>query len=160
MKLNRDCFTAMVFLALSVALFIATYYLPPPMFNQLAASTWPRLILIPLAILSVILLIQSQLSDEEPSNPMAGVLEWVSDNRRPFMCFALFFGFLVSMPVLGMLLGGMLYVFLTLSVLGGWTRGRLIQNAAIASISVIGMWFVFNVMLGVLLPEGTILRLN
>ena len=63
------------------------------------------------------------------------------------------------MPVLGMLLGGLAYVFLTLSVLGGWEPRRLILHAAISLLFVVGMWAIFTQALGVFLPEGIILRL-
>ena len=157
MTLNRDFFVAVFFLALVAVMYAATYSLPEPMFNQLASWTWPRVILIPLGILSVVLLIQSQASGEEAVS-FASLTAWLGDNVNPFICFLLFFGFLYLMPVLGMLLGGLAYVFLTLCVLGGWKPRQLAIHAGIAAVFVISMWAIFSLALGVLLPEGTLLR--
>ncbi|MEM6635566.1 MAG: tripartite tricarboxylate transporter TctB family protein [Pseudomonadota bacterium] len=159
MVINKDFFTALMFLVLCVGMYAATYQLPEPMFGQLASSTWPRLILVPLGLLSVVLLIQSQ-SQPAVARPGRSLLVWMSDNRRPFVCFLLFFLFLLSMPVLGMLLGGVAYVFLTLCVLGGWAPKQLALHGAIAVVMVVGMWAIFNLGLGVILPEGMLLRLR
>lgn len=157
MSLNRDFFVAVFFLALSVGMYILSYSLPEPMFNQLASWTWPRAILIPMGILSIVMLIQSQLSGED-SVDFRDLLEWTRENKNPFICFVLFFVFLLTMPVLGMLLGGLAYVFLTLSVLGGWQPKQLATHAVISIVFVCGMWAVFSLALGVVLPEGIILR--
>jgi len=158
MTLNRDFFVAIFFLVLCAVMYAATFSLPEPMFKQLASSTWPRVILIPLAFLSLILLIQSQTSGGS-SAPANSLGKWFTENINPFICFALFFGFLLLMPVLGMLFGGLIYVFLTLCVLGGWSPRLLALHGAISGVFVVGMWAVFSLALGVLLPEGTILRL-
>lgn len=158
MTLNRDFFVAVFFLALVAVMYTATYSLPEPMFNQLASWTWPRIILVPLGILSVVLLIQSQTSGDAAVK-VSDFTGWLRGNINPFLCFALFFGFLYLMPILGMLLGGLAYVFLTLSVLGGWGPRQIALHAGIAAVFVIGMWAIFSLALGVVLPEGTILRL-
>ncbi len=158
MTANRDFFVALFFLVLCGVMFVSTFQLPEPMFGQMSSALWPRTILIPLALLSFVLLIRSQRGDEADEGPRRGFREWLAYYRNPIICFALFFLFLASMPVLGMLLGGLLYVFLTLSVLGGWGPRRLALHAAITFIFVVGMWAVFTQLLGVFLPEGTILR--
>ena len=48
----------------------------------------------------------------------------------------------------------MLFVFLLLNALGGWSPRLLLVHAAIAVVSVGGVWSVFNYGLGVLLPAG------
>lgn len=80
------------------------------------------------------------------------------ENVNPFLCFGLFLGFLLTLRTLGMLLGGLAYVFLTLGVLGGWRPRQLVLHAAISVVFVAGMWAIFSFALGVVLPEGTILR--
>ncbi|MEX3007471.1 tripartite tricarboxylate transporter TctB family protein [Hoeflea sp. TYP-13] len=157
MSLNRDFFVALFFLVLSGVMFVATFQLPPPMFGQMSSALWPRTILIPLAILSFVLLIisQRQSADKEPRRSLR---EWLVYYKNPILCFGLFFLFLVTMPVLGMLIGGLAYVFLTLSVLGGWSPRKLGLHAVITAIFVVGMWAVFTQLLGVFLPEGTLLR--
>lgn len=157
MTLNRDFFVAVFFLVLVAVMYAATYSLPEPMFNQLASWTWPRIILVPLGALSIVLLVQSQTSGLEAAT-VSDLKGWFKDNTNPFLCFALFFGFLYLMPLLGMLLGGLLYVFLTLCVLGGWQPRQMVVHIAISAVFVIGMWSIFSLALGVVLPEGTILR--
>lgn len=157
MTLNRDFFVAVFFLVLSLGMYAVTYTLPEPMFNQLASWTWPRIILAPLGFLALILLVQSQKADDKAVS-FSSLRQWCVDNTNPFICFLLFFGFLFFMPVLGMLIGGVIYVFLTLSVLGGWTLRHIGLHAAISVVFVFGMWAIFSLALGVLLPEGTILK--
>ncbi|MBO6894820.1 MAG: tripartite tricarboxylate transporter TctB family protein [Roseibium sp.] len=156
MSLNRDAFVAVFFLLLCAVMFVASFDLPPPMFGQMSPALWPRIILVPLALLSVLLLFQSQRNPAD--NEKTSFSDWIEFNKRPFVCFVLFFLFLVTMPVAGMLLGGLAYVFLTLSVLGGWKPRQLGLHAVISAVFVIGMWAVFTQALGVLLPEGEILR--
>ncbi|CTQ55582.1 Tripartite tricarboxylate transporter TctB family protein [Roseibium album] len=156
MTLNRDAFVAVFFLLLCAVMFVASMDLPPPMFGQLSSALWPRLILVPLALLSAALLYQSQRAPQKTERKTVG--QWLEFNRNPFICFALFFLFLVTMPIAGMLLGGLAYVFLTLNVLGGWKPRQLALHAMISAVSVVSMWAVFTQLLGVLLPEGEILR--
>lgn len=158
MSFNRDFFVALFFLVLSGVMFVATFQLPPPMFGQMTPALWPRTILIPLAILSFVLLVISQRNSARDEAPRRSFGEWLTYYKNPLWCFTLFFLFLITMPVLGMLIGGLAYVFLTLSVLGGWAPRQLGLHAVIAGIFVIGMWAIFTQLLGVFLPEGTILR--
>lgn len=157
MQLSRDAVIAIFLLGLCGVMYSATLDLPPPMFGQLSSALWPRMILSALALMSFILLIQSQLA-EKTERRRRGVLEWLVYYRSPIVCFALFFVFLITLPVLGMLIGGLLYVFLTLSVLGGWKPRQLVLHSLIALFFVVGMWAVFTQLLGVFLPEGTILK--
>jgi len=157
MTVNRDFFVAVFFFVLSAVMFVASYWLPEPMFGQLPSWTWPRVILVPLGFLSLILVMQSQRGGQERVE-LSELGRWFKENVNPFICFGLFFGFLYLMPVLGMLLGGLIYVFLTLSVLGGWKPRQLVLHAGISVFFVFGMWAVFSLALGVVLPEGTILR--
>ncbi len=157
MSLNRDAYTALVLLVICGVFFHATLDLNPPMFGQLSSALWPRMILAPLALLSLALLFKSQRSDAAASD--VGLIDWFRDNSNPIICFVLFFLFILTMPLLGMLLGGLAYVFLTLSVLGGWEPRRLVSHVAISLFFVVGMWAIFTQALGVFLPEGVILRL-
>ena len=158
MSFNRDFFVALFFLVLSGVMFVATFQLPPPMFGQMSPAVWPRTILIPLAMLSLVLLLVSQRQPADEGKAWRGFGDWLRYYKNPLLCFGLFFLFLVTMPVLGMLLGGLAYVFLTLSVLGGWSPRQLGLHALITAVFVIGMWVIFTQLLGVFLPEGTLLR--
>lgn len=161
MSLNRDALIAVFFLLLCGTMFIATLSLPEAMFNQMSPALWPRIILAPLTFLSALLLIQSQRSPAgETAEERPDFGDWLRSYANPILCFVLFFLFLATMPVLGMLLGGLLYVFLTLCTLGGWQVKQMMLHAAISTFFVISMWAVFTFLLGVFLPEGMILRVH
>jgi hypothetical protein len=57
---------------------------------------------------------------------------------------------------LGSLIGGVLFVFTLMGVLGGWSPKHILQHAALALISVGGMWAIFTYGLEVILPPGEI----
>lgn len=158
MKLNRDTATALCLLLICGVMLVNTFQMPAPMFNQLPATLWPRLILVPLAILSLLLLIRAQVAEGQDDGPGRSLSEWFAFYRNPIGCFALFFAFLASMPILGMLIGGLIYVFVTLCFLGGWQPKLLVQHALISVLCVVGMWAIFTQLLGVFLPEGILLR--
>ena len=58
-----------------------------------------------------------------------------------------------------MLIGGMAFVFLMLSFLGGWQTKQLITHGLVSVVFVGAMWAIFTFVLGVILPEGEILQL-
>jgi len=82
---------------------------------------------------------------------------WARRYRNPAICFGLFFLFLASLPYLGMLIGGTLFVFLALTCLGGHSPRALAAHAAIAAATIGGMWAIFTFALRVFLPPGVIL---
>jgi hypothetical protein len=57
-----------------------------------------------------------------------------------------------------MLIGGVLFVFGLLTLLGGFSYKLLIKHFSISIISVGFMWIIFTFGLKVMLPEGEILR--
>jgi hypothetical protein len=158
MTFNKDTATAICLLLLCGGLLVETFQMPPPMFGQMPATLWPRLILVPLAILSLAMLIRAQVTDSGSEAPGRGLSTWFSYYLNPIVCFALFFVFLLTMPFFGMLIGGLSYVFLTLSFLGGWQPKQMLQHGAVSVVFVVGMWAIFTQLLGVFLPEGVLLR--
>ncbi len=114
-----------------------------------------------LSLLSAIYLVQSlrrgPAPEDQPGPARApGPIGWILYWRNPLWCFALFFAYLVTLPTLGSLIGGVLFVFTLMGVLGGWSARNLMQHAALALISVGGMWSIFTYGLGVILPPGEI----
>ncbi|GBF25785.1 hypothetical protein MnTg02_00819 [bacterium MnTg02] len=160
-RINRDVVVAVVLLLICGIFFWASFDIRQPDYGSLKPSTWPRAILAVLALLSLIYLAQSlkggedqaEIDDDKPRD----VRGWFSYWRNIFWCFALFFAYLASIPMLGMLISGVLFVFLLLSVLGGWTWRNVILHAGVALLTVGGMWSLFTFGLGVLLPPGEIL---
>ena len=86
-----------------------------------------------------------------------GIRGWVLYWRNPLWCFFLFFLYLLSLPVLGMLIGGVSFVYVLMGVLGGWDCNKPITHAAFALGTIGAMWCLFTFGLGVLLPPGMIL---
>ncbi len=160
-RLNRDAVIAIVLLMACGILFWSTFSIRTPDYGQLKSSTWPRVVLGVLSLLSTIYLVQSlrrgpasedQLGPARAPGPIGWILSW----RNPLWCFTLFFAYLVTLPFLGSLIGGVLFVFTLMGVLGGWSARNLMQHAALALISVGGMWSIFTYGLGVILPPGEI----
>jgi len=70
-------------------------------------------------------------------------------------CFCFF---LSTLDYLGMLLGGIAFVFGLLTFLGGFSLNLIIRHFVISVLSIGFMWMVFTFGLRVMLPEGEILR--
>ncbi len=165
-RLNRDAVIAIVLLMACGILFWSTFSIRVPDYGQLKPSTWPRVVLAALALLSVIYLVQSlrhgpapgdeYLEETEGAARKPGLLGWIAYWRNPIWCFGLFFLYLWTLPVLGSLIGGVLFVFTLMGVLGGWRPVALAQHAALALLTVGGMWTLFTYGLGVILPTGEI----
>lgn len=160
---NRDTIVA-VFLLLGCGVLLrASFDIREPDYGQLSPATWPRVVIAVLALLSFIYLIQSIKAGPSLSSPRAlderapgagGVFGFISYWRNVLWCFALYFAYLWTLPQLGMLVGGVSFVFFLLNALGGWQPRLLLLHAVIALISVGGMWSLFTYGLGVILPGG------
>jgi hypothetical protein len=162
MRLNRDTIVAIILLAICGVLWQQSFEIREPGYAQMSPAVWPRVVLGVLTLLSLAYLIQSvaQGPDAPPEEPGAGPLGiagFVSHWRNVLWCFALFLAYLVAMPVLGMLIGGVLFVFLLLNALGGWSPRLLALHGVIALASIGGMWSLFTFGLNVFLPTGTLL---
>ncbi|MFQ5566953.1 MAG: tripartite tricarboxylate transporter TctB family protein [Paracoccaceae bacterium] len=135
----------------------ATFDIREPDYGQLSPAAWPRTVVGVLTFLSLIYLAQSirqGVLAQPVEKTRRSLGEWIAHWRNVFWVFALFLAYLVTLPWLGMLVGGLAFVFLLLNALGGWSPRRLALHAAIAGVSVGGMWSVFTFGLGVLLPRG------
>jgi len=122
------------------------------------SNVWPRIVLILFFIFSLVYLVQSlkEKTDTEPKKKIGGIKGWISANRNIIWCFSLFALFLLSLPYLGMLIGGGLFVFASLTCMGkNKIRSHLI-NLAIAVVSMGIMWALFTFGLNVMLPQGSI----
>ncbi len=165
-RLNRDAVIASVLL-MACGIFVwSTFSIRVPDYGQLKPSTWPRVVLGVLTLLSAIYLVQSLRRGPAPEGDAdsyeggparaRGPIGWILYWRNPLWCFGLFFAYLATLPYLGSLIGGVLFVFTLMGVLGGWSARNLMQHAALALISVGGMWSIFTYGLGVILPPGEV----
>ena len=156
-RVNRDTVAAILLLVGCGVLLNASFDIREPDYGQLSPAAWPRAIVGILTFLSLIYLVQSIRRGVPPApaeKVTLGLGQWIAHWRNVFWVFALFLAYLLALPWLGMLVGGMAFVFLLLSALGGWSPGKLALHAVIAAISVGGMWSIFTFGLGVLLPRG------
>ncbi|MEK9680083.1 MAG: tripartite tricarboxylate transporter TctB family protein [Rhodospirillaceae bacterium] len=159
MSLNRDVFVGIFLLVICGAFFYASFDIQKPLFGQMSSALWPRIVLTPLTILSLIFLIKSAMTTEPVREARGGPKGWLGYYKNPIIIFLLFAIFLATMPYLGMLIGGILFVFILLSYLGGWTPRDLAIHGAIAVGTVGFMWSVFSFALGVILPQGELLSI-
>lgn len=158
-KLNRDVYVAVALLVFCGVMFHASFDIRTPDYGVLPPSVWPQVILSAMSVLSLIFLFQSLRGDAvvhiaEGENGPATILEWINYWRNPIICFVTFFGYLFLLPHVGMLVSGILFVFVLLSALGGVSPRQIVVHAAIAVIAVGGMWSLFTYGLNVMLPTG------
>ena len=165
-RLNRDTWIALILLLFCAGAFAETFNIRATAFASIGAEVWPRLVLALLTALTLVYLAQSlargarrgREGDGAPGPPR-GLWAKVLYYRNPIWCFALFGAFLVTLPWLGMLLGGVLFVYAMLTVLGPRDPRAHAVHALIAVVAVGGMWAVFTFGLRVILPEGDLLRI-
>lgn len=155
--INRDVAVAVFLLLLCAVFSAASFRIEETAYATIGADVWPRLILAILFALSSIYLIQSlRRAAPESEGPRVG---FFSRYRNAILLYGLFLAFLLTLDFLGMLLGGILFVFLALTVVGERTPKNLATHAAVAVISVGAMWSIFTFALRVILPEGVILSI-
>ena len=167
-RLNQDTILAIALLLASGVLMIASFDIREPDYGQLSPAAWPRAIVVALGFLSFLYLAQSLTRgrsqeragaaepsrDKPPLTSIGGLLKYW---RNVIWCFVLFLLYLLTMPYLGMLIGGVTFAFLLMNALGGWTPRQLLLHAGIAVICVGGVWALFTFGLKVPLPAGQIL---
>ena len=155
--LNRDTVVALVLLALCAVFIGATFEIRQTSFGQMESSVWPRIVLAVLTVLVLCYLGQSLRGGHaQDRRTPSTVRAWLSRYRNAFWCYGLFLAFLLTLPILGMLIGGILFVFCMLTVLGGSQPRQLVLHALIASISFGAMWAIFTFGLRVMLPQGVV----
>ncbi len=163
-RINKDVIVALCML-LACGIFIAaSFQIREPNYGVLSPATWPRVILGAMTFLSLLYLFQSiRAGAPEPTEAELVLMEerkragFFGYWRNVIACFVLFFFYLLSMPWLGMLLGGLAFVFLLLNVLGGWSPKQVALHALISICTVGGMWALFTFGLEVTLPPGEII---
>jgi hypothetical protein len=156
-RLNRDVYIAILLLLLCGTFFAASFAIRKVDYGILTAAAWPRIILVALTVLSLIYLVQSlrRGAPTDGAEPFS-IKGLLAKYRNPLWCYALFLLFLLTLEYLGMLIGGVLFVFCLLTAIGGASKRNLITHALIAVIMVGAMWGLFTFALGVIFPQGEI----
>ena len=169
-RVNRDVVVALVLLVFCGVFFWESTNIRLTDYASMDSTVWPRLVLGALTLASMVYLWEALTgrvakTAEESLEPgidegKGGVLGWLDRYRNAMICYALFFAFLLTLDFLGMLIGGILFVFLALSLLGRPTLSLVPLHAAVAVGSVGAMWAIFTFGLRVFLPEGELLSIQ
>ena len=158
--LNRDSLTAIFLLIVEAGFLQRSFHIREMPFATMGADVWPKIILVPLILCTLAYLARSIRNGPEESSEAAapGVTgeSLLSRYRNVFICYGLFLVFLLTLDILGMLIGGIAFVFLALSAMGGIRPRAMAIHAAVAVVSVGSMWAIFTFALKVFLPSGVI----
>ena len=158
-RLNRDTVVAVFFLLFCGVFYAASLEIEQTTYATIGAEVWPQLIIGLLFALSLIYLFQSVAGAHGKKTEATGAAGFLARYRNAIWCYGLFLAFLLSLDILGMLLGGILFVFLSLTVLGERTPKTIAIHAAVAVVSVGAMWSIFTFALRVILPQGVVLNI-
>lgn len=160
--LNRDTVVAIVLLLLCGAFWQAADRIPDMGYATIGSDVWPRIVIVAMSVMSLIYLAGAvagrYAGDGERRENEPGLAGWFAHYRNPIYCFVLFFLFLLTLPWLGMLLGGILFVFVALTVLGEKTVPWLLIHLGVAVVMVGAMWALFTFGLHVILPPGELVN--
>lgn len=155
-RLNRDTVTAVLLLLFCGLLFQQTFFVRKVPFSIMGSEVWPRVILIALFILLLIYLFKSLITPPKNVTEKRSLKVWLEMYRNPVLCFGMFFLFLLALPYVGILIGGILFVFITQTLIGSRDKRSLILHALVSVGAVGGMWAVFRFGLGVVMPTGSL----
>ncbi|MDQ2084101.1 tripartite tricarboxylate transporter TctB family protein [Xanthobacteraceae bacterium Astr-EGSB] len=156
-RFSTDAIIALVLLVVCAELYRETFNFRAVAFATMSPAVWPRFVILLLAAFCVALLgkevfaIAGGVQGGRAAPPIS--------HRTAAICFGLFAIFLIVTPWLGMLIAGLLYVFIMQEVLGPRDIKSRFVHLAIAAVSVGGMWAVFTFALRVILPQGELLRM-
>lgn len=155
-RLNRDSVIAVLLLLFCGLLFRQTFFVRKVPFSIMGSEVWPRFILIVLFLLLAIYLFKSLITPSTSDLSDRPLKVWIEMYRNPLWCFGMFFLFLISLPYFGMLISGILFVFITQTIIGSRDKRSLTLHALIAIGAVGGMWAIFRFGLGVVMPAGSL----
>ena len=161
MKLNKDKIVAVFLLIFCGVMINSSFHIEDPGYQGMKASYWPRIILWLLSIMSLVMLVKSFASDSKKNIENSFSLENINflQFKNALICFGMFVFFLSFLEYLGMLIGGVLFVFGLLTFLGGGSFKNSINHFFISIITIGIMWSIFTFGLKVILPEGELLKI-
>ncbi|MFQ5995978.1 MAG: tripartite tricarboxylate transporter TctB family protein [Acidiferrobacterales bacterium] len=160
-QLNKDTLVAIFLLLFCGVFFAASFDIRETIYGTLGSEVWPRVILTLLSLLSLGYLVQSVRQGKvEGERQKPGFKTWLLTYRNALWCFFWFALFLLTLPYLGMLIGGSLFVYATLATLGERSLHAQALHLAVAVVSVGLMWALFTYGLNVFLPEGELLSIH
>jgi len=161
MNIKKDTIVAIFLLLFCGIMINSSFDIEDPGYQGMKASFWPTIVLCLLSIMCLVMLIKSVVTEAENNlNPNDTNLTNVFFKfKNASICFLMFVLFLAFLDYLGMLIGGVLFVFGLLTMLGGFELKKIINHFIISIITIGIMWSIFTFGLKVILPEGEILRI-
>lgn len=156
-RINADVIIALLLMVICAVFFVETFAYQKVHMAIIGSKLWPRVVVVAMFLLASAYLVQSLRTARKREQEPWSLAQWLRDNRNVIGSFSLYALFLLTLPYLGMLLGGTLFVFAALTFLGRRTWANHAIHIAIAVVSVGFMWWIFTHALGVVLPEGEIL---
>jgi hypothetical protein len=158
---SRDGISGIVCLAISIWLWILTFYLPPAAIVSIGPAFYPRIVLSLLGLLSAILIVMdlramSALRAAGAAAPVAVPSGQQPNYRLVLLTFILFGLYIFLLPGLGFRIATFLFV-LALQIALEWPQStkHWLLAAAVAVATSFACHFVFEDYLSVLLPRGT-----
>lgn len=147
-RLGRDGVAGLVCLAGSLVLLALTVGLPRPALVPIGPGFYPRIVLVVTAVLSAALVV-SDLRARAGAAPAAG------GGHLVVATFAIFTGYVVLLPYLGYRLATLAFMVVLQAMLAaaaGRVRWPLV--VAMAVVTTVVTYYVFEAYLSVLLPRG------
>ena len=161
MNINKDTIVAIFLLLFCGIMINNSFEIEDPGYQGMKASFWPTVILYLLSVMCLVMLIKSVVYKTD--NNLYAIDENTSNNflkfKNALICFFMFVLFLTFLDYLGMLIGGILFVFGLLTLLGGSSPKKLFNHFIISIITIGIMWSIFTFGLKVILPEGELIRI-
>lgn len=160
MNINKDTIVAIFLLLFCGIMINNSFEIEDPGYQGMKASFWPTVILCLLSVMCLVMLIKSVVYKTD--NNLDAIDQNTSNIffkfKNALICFFMFVLFLTFLDYLGMLIGGILFVFGLLTLLGGTSPKKLFNHFIISIITIGIMWSIFTFGLKVILPEGELLR--
>ena len=161
MNIKKDTIVAIFLLLFCGIMINSSFDIEDPGYQGMKASFWPTIVLCLLSIMCLVMLIKSVVTEAENNlnSNDTNLTNVFFKFKNALICFLMFVLFLAFLDYLGMLIGGVLFVFGLLTMLGGFELKKIINHIIISIITIGIMWSIFTFGLKVILPEGEILRI-
>ena len=161
MNIKKDTIVAISLLLFCGIMINSSFDIEDPGYQGMKASFWPTIVLFLLSTMCLVMLIKSVVTEAENNlnSNDTNLTNVFFKFKNASICFLMFVLFLAFLDYLGMLIGGVLFVFGLLTMLGGFELKKIINHFIISIITIGIMWSIFTFGLKVILPEGEILRI-
>jgi putative tricarboxylic transport membrane protein len=122
MSINKDTIVAIFLLLFCGIMINSSFDIEDPGYQGMKASFWPTIVLCLLSVMSLVMLIKSMVSptDNNLNSENTNSQNIFFKYKNASICFLMFILFLAFLDYLGMLIGGVLFVFGLLTLLGGF----------------------------------------